>query len=127
MAGPAFYWIATWVKPRTPQFAVMITQSDSFKKDYQLLDTNAVWRYDLTFSGVSDSGRNAIMKHYSGYHAAAQGGGVTGPYEIFSWTSCPSYVNAPPGGMNVRYIGGSYNETPGERSWNIRLSFERDM
>lgn len=127
MAAPAFYWIPSWVTPKAPVFPVLITPSESFKKDYQLLDSDAIWRYDLTFTGVSDSGRNAILRHYSGWSGgAAVGGGATGPFQSFNWTSIPSYLNQS-GSSTVRYVPGSYKESPKARSWDIRLTFEVDV
>lgn len=127
MAGPNFYWTATWCAPRTPKFSVIVTASESFKKDYQLLDSNAVWIYDLNFSGVSDSGRNAIMRHYTGWQSGSMvGGGVTGPYEDFVWTTVPSYLSAGTT-MSVRYVLGSFKEKPSSRYWDISMSFEKKI
>ena len=124
---PAFYWTATWVTPKEPQFAVIVTASESFKKDYQLLDSNAIWVYDLSFSGVSDSGRNAMMRHYTGWQSGNMvGGGVTGPFEVFVWTSVPSYLSAGTT-MSVRYVPGSFKEKPSPRHWDINMSFEKNI
>ena len=115
--GANFTWTPTWVMPRVPQYAVLITQSESFKKDYQLLDSNSIDRYDLSFDGISDTDRNAVVGHYSG---------VTGPYDSFIWTTVPSYLNAGTT-MTVRYVSGSYKEEPSARYWSIKLSFEKDV
>ena len=115
--GGNFGVTPTWVVPREEDFAVLITQSESFKKDYQLLDTNSIRVYDLTFTGVTDSIRNTIFAHRTS---------VTGPYDSFTWTSVPSYLNAGTT-MTVRYVAKSYKEQPQARSWDIRLSFERDV
>jgi len=115
--GASFGVTPTWVSPRAPVFAVLITPSESFKKDYQLLDTNSQGIYDLTFDGVLDATRNTIIAHYTG---------VTGPYDNFVWKSVPSYLNAG-ATMTVRYVLGSYKEEPRERSWQIKCSFEKDI
>ena len=115
--GGNFGVTPTWAVPREPRFAVLITPSESFKKDYQLLDTNSIKVYDLTFSGVTDSTRNSIIAHFAS---------VTGPYDSFVWTSVPSYLNAGTT-MTVRYMQNSYKEQPQARSWDIQLSFEKSV
>ena len=115
--GGNFTVTPTWVTPRAPQYAVIITMSESFKKDYQVLDSNANKIFDLTFDGVSDTTRNTILSHYSS---------VTGPYDSFTWKSVPSYLNEG-SSMTVRYKQGTYAEEPRERSWQIKFSFEEDV
>ena len=114
----SFYWRPTYVTPVEPEFTVIITIADSFKKDYQLLDTNSMRMFDLSFSGVSDSGRNAIAKHHSS--------AATGPYAVFAWTTVPSYLNSG-STLNVRYIAGSFKQEPQARSWDLSMSFEVDV
>lgn len=113
--GADFTWTPTWVTPRPPVFAVWITDSESFKKDYQLLDTNALRFFDLDFDGVSDSTRNSIIAHFNS---------VTGPYDSFVWTTVPSYLNSGTT-MTVRHVENSYKEIPRERHWEITFSFEK--
>jgi hypothetical protein len=112
-----FTWTPTWVTPRAKQWPVLITQSESFKKDYQLLDTNSLNVYELEFDGVTDSTRNAILNHFTG---------VTGPYDSFWWSTVPSYLNIG-SGVTVRYLPGSYQESPRARYWEITFSFEEDV
>jgi len=109
-----FTWTPTWVTPRAKQYAVLITPSESFKKDRQLLDTNSIDIYDLEFDGVTDANRNLILAHYSG---------VTAEYDSFWWSTVPSYLNIG-SGVTVNYVANSYKENPKPRSWNIALSFE---
>jgi hypothetical protein len=109
-----FTWTPTWVTPRAPVYAVLITPSESFKKDRQLLDTNAINIYDLEFDGVSDANRNLILNHFSG---------VTGEYDSFWWSTVPSYLNIG-SGATVNYVPGSYKEEVESRYWQIRLAFE---
>ena len=115
--GANFTYIPTWVTPIAPKYAVIITQSESFKKDYQLLDTNSIQRYTLKFEGVSDTNRNLMIAHYSG---------VTGPYDSFSWTTVPSYLNEG-ASLTVRYSPGGYREKPDAAYWNIDITFEKNV
>ncbi|MFH1623545.1 MAG: hypothetical protein ABID54_00125 [Pseudomonadota bacterium] len=115
--GAAFGVTPTWVYPREPVYPVIITASENFKKDYQLLDDNSQDIYDLHFDGISDAVRNTIAAHRAG---------VSGGYDNFVWTSVPSYLNAGTT-MTVRYVRGSYNEEPRARSWEINFAFEKDV
>jgi len=109
-----FTWTPTYVTPRASVFAVLITPSESFKKDRQLLDTNSIDIYDLEFDGTTDANRNLILNHFSG---------VTGPYDSFWWSTVPSYLNIG-SGVTVNYVPNSYKEDPDSRYWRIRLAFE---
>ena len=115
--GANFSFTHTWATPVAPKYAVFITQSESFKKDYQLLDTNSIQKYTLRFDGISDSDRNLIVAHYSG---------VTGPYDSFSWTTVPSYLNEG-GALTVRYVPGGYRERPSATYWTIDIIFEKNV
>ena len=115
----SFQWTATWVIPRAKQWAVLITPSESFKKDYQLLDTNSIDVYDVRFDGVSDATRNSIVAHYNGQ--------ATGPYAAFEWATVPTYLNTGGTTMTVRYVPDTYKEEPQSRYWMIQLSFEKDV
>ena len=112
--GANFTWTPTWATPRAPQFAVLITPTESFKKDYQLLDTNSINIYDLEFDGLLDATRNSIVAHFIG---------VTGAYDSFDWNTVPSYLDAGTT-MTVRYLPGSYKERVESRHWEIKLAFE---
>ena len=116
-----FQWHPTWVTPRAKLYAVLVTPSESFKKDRQLLDDNSVDIYDLEFEGVSDTNRNAILAQYSG---------VSAEYDSFWWNTVPTYLNVGTSlasgysGLTVNYVANSYKETPRARSWDIFLSLE---
>lgn len=112
-----FTYIPTWVKPIAPQYSVEVTPSENFKKERLLVDTNAVQKFELEFKGVSDSDRNAIIAHYKSAY---------GPYDSFSWTTVPSYLNEG-ASMTVYYVEGSYREKAKARSWDISLTVEKEV
>lgn len=103
-----------------PEFPVVITQSDSFKKNYQLIETTATERYSLLFKAIETSVRNNILTHFNttGY----------GGYASFSWTTVPSYIKSG-ATQTVRYVPGSYSEDFADLSglYNVRLMFEIDV
>jgi hypothetical protein len=102
-AGDAFTWTPNKVKTDEPEFPVVVTEAESFKKVTALIDVDENMRWQLLFKNASLADRNAILAHFRD-----QSGG----YFPFSWTTVPAYVEA---GANqtVRYkIEGGYNETP---------------
>lgn len=115
MAASDFDWYPTWVEPEKPDFSVLVTETENFKKDYQEISDSNTERFHLTFDGVSDSNRNSMRDHYTN--------SATGPLEFFTWTTVPSYLNSGTT-MVVRYIKDSYKERPRPRYWEIELSFE---
>jgi hypothetical protein len=100
-----------------PEFPVIITQSDSFKKNYQLIETTATERYSLLFKAISTTVRNNILSHFNttGY----------GGYASFSWTTVPSYIKTGTS-QTVRYVPGSYLEEFADLSglYNVSIVFE---
>ena len=113
----SFTWAPTWVYPVVPDVGVLESPDERFVKDHYLLHGNLDKTFDLVFSGVSDTGRNAIQTFYSN---------VTGPYYPFEWTTVPSYINEGTT-MTVRFVDGSYKEEVQARYWNIECSFEKDI
>lgn len=109
-----FTWTPDAVEPAMPQFPVVVTQSDSFKKNYQLIDTTAVEQFKLLFKNASTTDRNSILSHFNGEY---------GGYTSFSWTTVPSYIKSG-ASQTVRYI--SYSESPVSESglWAIEIVFE---
>ncbi len=112
-----FSWTPEYVYPEAPEFPVVITQSDSYKKNYQLIATTATERFTLYFKKASTATRNDILSHYNttGY----------GNYASFSWTTVPTYIKSA-ASQTVRYI--SYKEEPIEAGlWDIWVGFEIDV
>ena len=103
-----------------PEYPVVITQSDSFKKNYQLIETTARERYLVIFKAIATSVRNNILTHWNttGY----------GGYASFSWTTVPSYIKSG-SAQTVRYVPGSYSEEFQDLSglYNVQFIFEIDV
>jgi len=118
-AGATFTFIPTWVFPEEPQFGVMITSTETMKKEYYLLSgSSSIDRYRLVFSGVSDAGYNGtggIRTHFR-----AQNGG----YQSFKWATIPSYILS--SSVTGRWVAGSLKETPNANYWDLELTFEHD-
>lgn len=114
-----FTWTPHMVIGLAPLFPNIITQTDSFAKNYQQLDTTAIEQFQLTFKSISTATRNSILSHYNttGY----------GSYASFTWTTVPSHVKS---GANqtVRYIPGGYKEFIADLTglWDIEIIFEID-
>ena len=115
-AGDAFTWTPKVVRPLTPQFSMLTTDSDSFKQQFQLLDEETEEKFELLFGEDIASVRLAVREHY-----VAQ----KHNYTPFSWTP-PTYISG--SAMTVRYDG--FEENPrmdgGGEIWDIRVVFRKE-
>jgi hypothetical protein len=104
------------VQYQGPVYPVKVTQGDSFKQDYQLLDTTAKKRFKLIFKRLAEATRDAIISHYEGQY---------GPFASFTWTTVPPYID---GGSEktVRYLGqpAISNVYAAVKRYDILLEFE---
>lgn len=108
-----FTWQPNYVYPKSPEFAVHSTPSDSMKKEVLIVDVTPLKKWELLFKAVDTTTRNAILAHYCGQY----GGGLS-----FTWTPVPSYIESG-AAQTVRYS--DYRETPLQVGlWEIRVTFE---
>ena len=115
-AGSPFTFTPNKVQVDTPEFPVVVTESESFKKKTALIDDSENMRWRLLFKTANVTVRNAILLHFREQH-----GGLTS----FTWSTVPSYIE---GGVNqtVRYAEEKgYIEQPLDHfAWMLHITLE---
>ena len=121
MAASDFTIVPTWVEPLEPEFHNIVTPSESMKKNYQNISTNAILKYKLIFKGLGETNFWLLRNHYYD----RQGG-----YASFVWTSVPAWIDTNQDdladGSNItgRWVEGTFKSKPKAASWDAEIVFE---
>jgi len=124
MAAGDFGLTPTWVHPEEPEFNVVVTQSDNLKKDRQTISTNAVNKYRMIFTGLSDTDYKTLYDHYVARK---------GSFSSFTWlnTNIPAYLKTllgiTSGTLTIRWVDGTFKSTPRPRSWDAEIVAEQEI
>jgi hypothetical protein len=122
MAADDFQLLPTWVYPEEPEYHNVETPSESMKKEYMNISSNAVERYKLVFEGLSDANMKTLRDHYSGRY---------GGYDSFAWKNAyiPGYLLTLLGltteDLTGRWVQGSFKYDPQPHSWDAEIVFEK--
>jgi len=124
MADDDFTLSPTWVDVLEPEYANVITETDTMKKDYQNLSTTPLEQFVLRFEGLSDANAEVLYEHYKGRY---------GGYDAFAWLNAniPAYIidilDLGSSNLSGRWVPGSLKLTPKARSWNAEITFEKQI
>lgn len=124
-AGDPFTWTPDVIPPDplTPDLALIVTESESFKRNYLLIDPDKNELFDLDFGEIQNSGSptgaNAqeIRAHYEAQNHN---------YSSFYWSSVPSYIAVSP--FLVRYE--KFRAIPVVKDgslWKITLTLRKEV
>ncbi len=100
------------------EYHIIETQAEDMNKEYYKLSNNPQVRYRLHFAGVDSSTMNTILAHYDAAY---------GPYDSFSWTTVPSYIES---GSSItgNWVKGTLGITNnGMMHWNVELVIEKQV
>ena len=119
-----FPWCPETIPPEpiSPEYAEVISESEVFKRQIQLLSVTPLEKFELDFGEIPASGvticRDNIRAHYN-----AQ----LNRYYAFYWTGIPSWLSAT--SIHVRYE--SYEEKPIPKAngtvWQVKLVFRKEI
>jgi len=110
----------TWVLPLEEKFNVLITDSETLKKEYDLISVTPNLQFRLIWSGVTDGDFAAILGHWRS---------VSGEFAVFTWDCVPSYIDGGSGlgtSMTGRWSG-KPKFSPQSKNWNLELIFEKEI
>ncbi|MDY0313758.1 MAG: hypothetical protein RBR32_01645 [Bacteroidales bacterium] len=79
-----FAYVPHRVEPGTPQYNVLTTEMEGFKKKRRIVTTDPKRTWTLYFRGQSKTERDLLLAHYKGQY---------GQGTPFNWTSVPSYIS----------------------------------
>jgi len=88
-----FTWTPDLAVEAAPDYAVRITPTADQKEERKLISATPTRRFSLLFKVATEAVKDAIFDHFEGQ---------SGPLTSFTWTTCPSYLNAS-GNQTVRY------------------------
>lgn len=119
-----FQLLPTWVEPLEPEYNNLITPTDSMKKEYMNVSTNATEKYKLKFEGLSDANFKTLFDHYKGQYSG---------YASFAWKSAyiPAYLKTLLGigasDLTGRWVEGTFKFSPDPHSWTAEVVFEKQV
>lgn len=116
-AGSAFTLIPNEVITHEPEYHNIITSSESEKKEYMNISSNAVRKYTLKFKALTNANRDILQSHFDDQY---------GDYHLFSWQSVPDYIGS---GANIsgRWVKGSLKMSIISNKWRCEITFEKDI
>ena len=124
MAGENFTLMPTWVIPEAPKYNIIVTQTESMKKEYFQLGDTPVEAFIFKFDGLSDTNFKVLYDHYK-----SQSSG----YALFSWINAyiPEYVKVllgiTIGDLSGRWGKDSFKFKPKPKHWTAEILFERSI
>jgi len=117
-----FSLMPTWVDPLEPEYNNVITPTESMKKEYMNISTNATEKFKLKFEGLSDANFKTLFDHYKGQYSG---------YASFAWKNAyiPSYILTLLGltteDLTGRWVGKTFKFSPQAHSWTAEVVFEK--
>jgi len=116
-AGSAFSLVPNEVITLEPEYNNVQSQTESMKKEYYNISTNAVEKYQLNFKALTNAERDILLTHYKDQ---------SGDYHNFSWQSVPDYIGS---GANItgRWVKGSLKMTIISNKLKCSIVFEKEI
>lgn len=124
MAADDFSLMPTWVENEPPEFHNVITQTEGFKKDYQNISVNAIEKFKLIYTGLSDANAKVLRDHYNARY---------GGYDSFAWKNAyiPTFLKNILGltteDLTGRWIDGSLSLRVRSSCYDAEIVFEREV
>jgi hypothetical protein len=95
------------------EYAIYVTDTDSFKKESLLVDLDPRRQWELFFPNVEQPDFSDMVEHYETQH---------GPHYPFEWTSTPMWLDDG-AAIEVRYV--SFTAKPHSvKLWEIQIVLE---
>jgi len=119
-----FQLMPTWVDPLEPEYHNVITPTESMKKEYMNISTNATEKFKLKFEGLSDANFKILFDHYKGQYSG---------YAVFDWKNAyiPGYLKTllgiTSGDLTGRWVEKSFKFSPKAHSWTAEVVFEKQV
>ena len=119
-----FSIMPTWVHVEEPEFNILISKSENMKKDRQLISSNALYRFRLVFTGISDANMNTIWEHYIA---------VKGSYSSFLWKNAfipaiiKTLMDITSQDITMRWIEGTFSPTIRPHGFDLEIRAEQEL
>ena len=115
----------TLVIPLGPQYHTIISQAESQKKVYlSMSGSTPIYQYKVKWINITDAKYLTIESKYRE---------CLGGYDSFFFKCMPDYIDcnhdgtADGSGVTVRFVEGSFDESPNAKSWNVDCLFEESI
>jgi hypothetical protein len=115
-AGDAFSFDVHSINPHTPEYNVLQTQMEGWKRKTRLKSTDPVRRWTVEVRGRTNSEKDLIVAHWDDNN---------GPLTNFTWNVLPAIWNTGYGtSYQVQYESMEYDNPDGKANiWDFTITF----